>query len=67
MISKKGGLTMARHGAHILEKNRERILARRRALKAVKQQQSHSQSYEAWQQALAAGPQQEQPQDFMAY
>jgi hypothetical protein len=63
MISKKGGLTMARHGAHILEKNRERILARRRALKAVKQQrQSQPQSYETWQSELAAAP---LPRSFM--
>jgi hypothetical protein len=64
----RGGRVMAMHGAHILAENRERIQARRHALKAVPQQrQSQSQSYEAWQQELAVGPQQEQPKDFMAY
>jgi hypothetical protein len=69
MISKKGGLTMAMHAPHILAQNRERIQARRHVLKAVKQQrQSPSQSYEDWQQALAAEAQQErQPRGVMAW
>jgi hypothetical protein len=61
----RGGRVMAMHGAHILAANRERIQARRRALKAVPQQrQSHQQAYKAWQQDLAAWDQQEQAQQF---
>jgi hypothetical protein len=65
----RGGRVMAMHGAHILAANRERIQARRHALKAVPQQrQSHQQVYEAWQQALAAWPQQERmPKSFMEW
>ena len=40
----------------------------RKALKVWKQRQSHPQTYEDWQQDLAAWPQQEQmPKDFMAW
>jgi hypothetical protein len=67
MISTKGGLTMARHAPHILAANREHIQVRRQTLQAWEQRQSQPQSYEAWHQALAAGPQQEQPRNFMAW
>ena len=39
----------------------------RQMLKAFTQRQSAPQSYEAWQQDLATGPQQEQPKDFMGW
>jgi hypothetical protein len=65
MISKKGGLTMARHGAHILQANRERILAQRQALRAWQQRQPKT-PFDAWQRSLTAEPwEQAPPQDFM--
>jgi hypothetical protein len=70
----RGGRVMAMHGAHILAENRERIQAQRRVRREGAPRQrlstprtSGAGSYEAWQQELAAWPQQVEPKDFMSW
>jgi hypothetical protein len=46
---------MARHGSHILQANRERILAQRQALRTWQQRQPKT-PFEAWQRSLTAEP-----------
>jgi hypothetical protein len=55
--------TIAPLGARVAQAAREG----QKALEAWEQRQSQPQSYEAWQQDLAAWPQQGRPTDFMAY
>lgn len=68
MLARRGGKAMAMHGPHILAENRRRIQAQRQFEQTWKRRQGHPQTYEDWQQALGAWPQQERmPRDFMAW
>jgi len=69
MLATKGGLAMANHAPHILEENRERILARRRALQAFPRRQAPPKTpYDAWQRSLATPTAQRDPQpDFLTW
>jgi hypothetical protein len=68
MLACRGGKAMAMHGPHILAENRWRIQAQRQFEQTWKRRQSYPETYEDWQQALVAWPQQERmPRDFMAW
>jgi hypothetical protein len=69
MLATKGGNAMAHHAPHILEENREHILARRHALQAVTQRQGTPLAlFDDWQQSLAGSPGEQGPrQDFLVY
>jgi hypothetical protein len=69
MLAKRGGLAVAAHAPQVLARNREGILARRRALRAWQQRHPEPQTeFEAWQRSITVTPwEMGSQQNFMAY